>query len=58
MKKTINTDNAPAAIGPYSQAVKVVCDTVVYCSGQIPLHPETGEIGILSDYDHDHDHEH
>lgn len=38
----INTDAAPKAVGPYSQAV-VVNDTV-YCSGQIPLVPETGEL--------------
>ena len=36
--KTISTDGAPAAIGPYSQAV--VHDGVVYCSGQIGLHPD------------------
>lgn len=40
MKKTIiSTDKAPAAIGPYSQAVRV--GDTVYCSGQIPLNPET-----------------
>lgn len=38
----INTDNAPAAIGPYSQGV--VAGGVLYASGQIPLHPKTGEI--------------
>lgn len=41
-KKTIATDNAPAAIGPYSQAVKV--DKTVYLSGQIPLDPNTMEV--------------
>ncbi|MEZ7984563.1 MAG: Rid family hydrolase, partial [Pseudomonadales bacterium] len=35
----VNTDQAPAAIGPYSQAVRV--DNTVYLSGQIPLIPET-----------------
>lgn len=41
MKKTvISTPRAPAAIGTYSQAVKV--DNVVYLSGQIPLDPATG----------------
>lgn len=38
----ITTKNAPAAIGPYSQAVK--CGNVLFCSGQIPLDPATGEV--------------
>ena len=38
----IRTDQAPAAIGPYSQAV--ACHGVLYTSGQIPIIPETGEI--------------
>ncbi len=38
-KEIINTDNAPAAIGTYSQAVKV--DNTVYLSGQIPLEPSS-----------------
>ncbi len=38
----VTTSGAPAAIGPYSQAV---CHAgIVYCSGQIALHPETGEL--------------
>lgn len=37
--KVINTEKAPEAIGPYSQAV--VMDSVVYCSGQIGLEPES-----------------
>lgn len=41
-KAIISTDNAPAAIGTYSQAVKV--GTAVYLSGQIPLVPETMEV--------------
>ena len=41
-KSFISTDNAPAAIGTYSQAVKV--GTAVYLSGQIPLVPETMEL--------------
>ena len=40
-KQIISTENAPAAIGPYSQAVKV--GGTVYLSGQIPLHPESME---------------
>ena len=38
----IETDRAPGAIGPYSQAVSI--DGWVFCSGQIPLDPDTGEI--------------
>lgn len=41
MKEIITTSNAPGAIGPYSQAVKV--GGMVYCSGQIPIDPATGE---------------
>lgn len=41
-KQIINTTSAPAAIGTYSQAVKV--GTTVYLSGQIPLNPETMEV--------------
>ncbi len=41
-KEIISTDQAPSAIGTYSQAVKV--DTTVYLSGQIPLDPETMEV--------------
>lgn len=40
--KVISTEKAPAAIGPYSQAM--VVKGVVFTSGQIPLNPETGEI--------------
>ncbi|MDY0300624.1 MAG: RidA family protein [Trichlorobacter sp.] len=40
--QTITTPNAPAAIGPYSQAVK--SNNLLFCSGQIPLIPETGEM--------------
>lgn len=43
MKKTqIATTNAPAAIGPYSQAIK--CGDMLYISGQIPLNPADGTI--------------
>lgn len=42
MKKIIFTENAPAPIGPYSQAILV--DNILYCSGQIPLDAVTGEI--------------
>lgn len=40
--KTISTEKAPAAIGPYSQAQ--VSGNLVFCSGQIPVIPETGEL--------------
>ena len=42
MKKVISTEKAPAAIGPYSQAIEV--NGMVYTSGVIPVNPETGEI--------------
>ena len=40
-KRTIHTDNAPAAIGPYSQAIKA--GDMIFVSGQIPIDPATGE---------------
>ena len=40
----IHTDNAPAAIGPYSQAIRH--NDTVYISGQIPLDPATGELVV------------
>ena len=39
MKKVINTDFAPAAIGPYSQAIRM--GEFLFCSGQIPIDPKT-----------------
>ena len=42
MKKVISTPKAPAAIGPYSQAIEV--NGMVYTSGIIPVNPENGEI--------------
>ena len=42
MSQTVETNKAPAAIGPYSQAV--VAGNMVFTSGQIPLNPETGAI--------------
>ena len=42
MKKIISTSEAPAAIGPYSQGVRV--GSTVYYSGQIPLDPKTGQV--------------
>lgn len=42
MKKVINTPKAPAAIGPYSQAILV--GNTLYISGQVPIDPATGKI--------------
>lgn len=42
MKKIINTTAAPAAVGPYSQAVEV--NSTLYISGQLPIDPATGKI--------------
>lgn len=42
MKKIVQTDKAPAAVGPYSQAVEV--NGTLYVSGQVPLDPEIGSI--------------
>lgn len=42
MKKIINTTNAPAAIGPYSQAVEA--NNTLYISGQLPINPAVGKI--------------
>ena len=44
MKTVIKSDNVPSAIGPYSQAIKVDCSTLVFCSGQIALDPGSGEM--------------
>ena len=44
MKEIIQTSEAPVAVGPYSQAVKITCGQLVFCSGQIPLDPKSGEI--------------
>ena len=43
-RQVIHTANAPAAIGPYSQAISVASGKTVYCSGQIPLDPKTGQL--------------
>ena len=42
MKKIISTTEAPAAIGPYSQAVRT--GAMIFCAGQVPLDPKTGQI--------------
>ena len=42
MREAVSTSAAPAAIGPYSQAIRT--GELLFCSGQIPLDPSTGEI--------------
>src|ERR1700732_4547560 len=42
MKKIISTTDAPSAVGPYSQAVRV--GSTIYCAGQIPLDPKSGQL--------------
>lgn len=42
MKKVIHTENAPKAIGPYSQAIEN--NGILYISGQVPVNPQTGKI--------------
>ena len=42
MNKALHTDNAPAAIGPYSQAI--ILNDILFTSGQIPVDPATGEL--------------
>lgn len=44
MKRIINTQNAPAAIGPYSQAVEA--NGTLYISGQLPINPQAGKIEV------------
>ena len=41
-RRSVSTDSAPAAIGPYSQAMRA--GDLLFCSGQIPLEPSTGEL--------------
>ena len=42
MKRIISTSKAPAALGPYSQAIEI--NGTLYISGQVPVNPETGKI--------------
>ena len=42
MRESVSTDGAPAAIGPYSQAIK--SGSLLFVSGQIPLDPQTGQM--------------
>ena len=48
MKEVVSTANAPAAIGPYSQAVKVKNSEMLFCSGQLPLDPASGQLATGS----------
>lgn len=45
MLTLIKTEDAPAAIGPYAQAIEA--SGVVYCSGQIPINPKSGNIEVV-----------
>lgn len=42
MLRKVSTEKAPAAIGPYSQGI--IANGILFASGQIPIHPETGEL--------------
>ena len=42
LRQAVSTDGAPAAIGPYSQAIRT--GSLLFCSGQIPLDPSSGEL--------------
>ena len=44
--KKVSTDKAPAALGPYSQAI--ICGEMVFTSGQIPINPENGNIEAVT----------
>lgn len=44
--KMVQTDKAPAAVGPYSQAVRA--GNLIFCSGQIPIDPKTGETRLFN----------
>ena len=46
MKEIIHSENAPAALGPYSQAIK--SGNTIYCSGQIPINPASGKIEAVT----------
>jgi 2-iminobutanoate/2-iminopropanoate deaminase len=43
-RQIVHSDLAPKAIGPYSQAISVPAGRLIFCSGQIPLDPATGQL--------------
>ncbi|KRL96709.1 Rid family detoxifying hydrolase [Liquorilactobacillus satsumensis] len=43
MKKTVATQGAPQALGPYSQGLRVSAAETLYCSGQVGINPQTGD---------------
>jgi 2-iminobutanoate/2-iminopropanoate deaminase len=44
MKKLIQTENAPHAVGPYSQGIAIESDKLIFTAGQIPFRPETNQM--------------
>ena len=48
-KAVISTPNAPGAIGPYSQAVSAPAGRLIFCSGQVPIDPQSGELAGAGD---------
>ncbi len=44
MKEVVKTTQAPAAIGPYSQGIKISSGTLLFTAGQVPLDPATGQM--------------
>lgn len=44
MREVITTSSAPAAIGPYSQAIRVSAEKMLFTAGQVPLDPATGQM--------------
>ncbi len=44
VRQSVHSDEAPRAIGPYSQAIAAQAGRLLFCSGQIPLDPHTGEM--------------
>jgi 2-iminobutanoate/2-iminopropanoate deaminase len=44
MKKLIQTENAPRAVGPYSQGIVIESTKLIFTAGQIPFHPETNQM--------------
>ena len=46
MIKKVSTDKAPAAIGPYSQAI--IANKMLFASGQIPINPATGNVEVMT----------